>query len=68
MYHWPIRQLDVNNACLNDILTWDVFMYQPEGFLDPQYPSYICKLNKALYGLKQALRAWYGRLKCSMID
>lgn len=43
-------------------------MHQPKGFLDPQYPSYICKLNKVLYGLKQTLRVWYGRLKCSMID
>lgn len=43
-------------------------MHQPEGFLDPQYPSYIHRLNKALYGLKQASRAWYDKLKSSLLE
>lgn len=68
MNHWPIRQLDVNNAFLNGVLTEDVFMHQPEGFIDFQYPSYVCKLNKALYGLMQAPRAWYDRLKGSLLQ
>lgn len=41
----------------------DVFMHQLEGFIDPTYPTHVCKLNKALYGLKQAPKAWYDRLK-----
>lgn len=52
MHHWSIRKLDVNNAFFNSLYTNYVFMHQPEGFLDPQYPSYIHKLNKVLYGLK----------------
>lgn len=68
MHHWSIRQQDVNNAFLNSLYTEDVFMHQPEGFLDPQYPSYIHKLNKVLYGLKQASRAQYNKLKSSLLE
>ena len=34
-------------------------MSQPQGFVNRQYPNYVCKLNKAIYGLKQAPRAWF---------
>ncbi|KAH9766800.1 retrovirus-related pol polyprotein from transposon RE1 [Citrus sinensis] len=68
MNHWPIKQLDVNNAFLNGILAEDVYMHQPQGFVDSTYPSYVCKLNNALYGLKQAPRAWYDRLKESLVQ
>ncbi|XP_020689411.1 uncharacterized protein LOC110104580 [Dendrobium catenatum] len=37
-------------------------MTQPQGFVDPQYPGHICKLNKAIYGLKQSPRQWYNKL------
>ncbi|CAL9029939.1 unnamed protein product [Prunus brigantina] len=33
-------------------------MKQPQGFVDPTYPDFVCKLQKSLYGLKQAPRAW----------
>ncbi len=68
MQSWSIRQLNVNNAFLNGELTEDVFMHQPAGFINSQYPSYVCKLSKALYGLKQAPRAWYDKLKCSLVN
>lgn len=37
-------------------------MSQPPGFVDPNFPSHVCRLRKAIYGLKQAPRAWYKEL------
>lgn len=62
-FNWEKRQMEINNAFLNGKLKESVFMHQPEGFIDPARPNYICKLTKAIYSLKQALRAWFDRLK-----
>jgi hypothetical protein len=59
---WVLRQLDVQNVFLHGILEEDVYMKQPPGFVDSNFPSYHCKLDKALYGLKQAPRVWYSQL------
>ncbi|GJW06273.1 uncharacterized mitochondrial protein-like protein [Tanacetum coccineum] len=44
-----------------------VYMEQPPGFIDPQFPNHVCKLSKALYGLKQAPRAWFHRLSSFLL-
>nr|GEY13392.1 retrovirus-related Pol polyprotein from transposon TNT 1-94 [Tanacetum cinerariifolium] len=53
-----VYQMDVKTAFLNSNLQEDVYVSQPDGFVDPDNPNHVYKLKKALYGLKQALRAW----------
>nr|GEY92173.1 retrotransposon protein, putative, Ty1-copia subclass [Tanacetum cinerariifolium] len=45
-----------------DRLQEEVYVAQPDGFVDPDHPEKVYRLRKALYGLKQALRAWYDEL------
>nr|GEZ13297.1 hypothetical protein [Tanacetum cinerariifolium] len=55
-YDYEIWQMDVKNAFLNGRLDEDIYMEQPEGYVDPKYPNGVCKLQRAIYGLKQASR------------
>ncbi|GKD72970.1 ribonuclease H-like domain-containing protein [Tanacetum coccineum] len=54
--------MDVKTAFLNGPLKKEVYVAQPEGFVDPDHPEKVYLLRKALYGLKQAPRAWYDEL------
>ncbi|GJZ94785.1 retrovirus-related pol polyprotein from transposon TNT 1-94 [Tanacetum coccineum] len=63
-----IYQMDVKTDFLNGELKEEVYISQPEGFVDQDNPSHVYKLKKALYGLKQAPRAWYDMLLSFLIS
>ncbi|GKE99959.1 retrovirus-related pol polyprotein from transposon TNT 1-94, partial [Tanacetum coccineum] len=54
--------MDVKTSFLNDELQEEVYVSQPEGFVDQDHPNYVYRLKKDLYGLKQAPHAWYDLL------
>ncbi|GKF76905.1 retrovirus-related pol polyprotein from transposon TNT 1-94, partial [Tanacetum coccineum] len=63
-----VYQMDVKTAFLNGNLREEVYVSQPDGFVDPDNPNHVYKLKTALYGLKQALRAWYDMLSSFLIS
>ncbi|GJV56897.1 retrovirus-related pol polyprotein from transposon TNT 1-94 [Tanacetum coccineum] len=63
-----VYQMDVNTAFLNGILREEVYVSQPDGFVDPKNPNHVYKLKKALYGLKQVPRAWYDLLSSFLLS
>nr|GEZ82841.1 integrase, catalytic region, zinc finger, CCHC-type, peptidase aspartic, catalytic [Tanacetum cinerariifolium] len=56
---FPIYLMDVKMAFLNGPPKEEVYVAQPDGFVDPDHPEKVYRLRKSLYGLKQAPRAWY---------
>ncbi|GJT84948.1 retrovirus-related pol polyprotein from transposon TNT 1-94 [Tanacetum coccineum] len=63
-----VYQMDVKTAFLNGNLWEEVYVSQPDGFVDLDNPNHVYKLKKALYGLKQAPRAWYDMLSSFLIS
>nr|GEU57719.1 hypothetical protein [Tanacetum cinerariifolium] len=57
-----IYQMDVKMAFLNGPLKEEVYVAQPDGFVDPDHPEKVYRLRKALYRLKQDPKAWYDEL------
>ncbi|GJV00065.1 retrovirus-related pol polyprotein from transposon TNT 1-94 [Tanacetum coccineum] len=60
--------MDVKTTFLNGELKEEVYVSQPEGFVDPDHPTHVYRLKKALYGLKQTPKAWYDTLSRFLLD
>ncbi|GJS47339.1 ribonuclease H-like domain-containing protein [Tanacetum coccineum] len=58
LHQFDRLQMDMKTAFLNGTLKEEVYVAQPDGFVDPDHPEKVYRLRKALYGLKQAPRAW----------
>lgn len=57
-YELKLHHMDVTTAFLNGVLEEEVFMKQPEGFVEKGKEHLVCRLKKSIYGLKQSLRCW----------
>ncbi|GKE25103.1 putative ribonuclease H-like domain-containing protein, partial [Tanacetum coccineum] len=61
-------QMDVKSVFLYGTIEEEVYVCQPPGFEDPQFPDKVYKVEKALYGLHQAPRAWYETLSTYLLE
>ena len=55
---YEIWQIDVKTAFLNGFIKEELYMMQPEGFVNPNGANKMCKLQRSIYGLVQASRSW----------
>nr|GEV28176.1 integrase, catalytic region, zinc finger, CCHC-type, peptidase aspartic, catalytic [Tanacetum cinerariifolium] len=62
------KDIDVKTAFLNGPLKEEVYVSQPEGYIDPEFPNHVYRLKKALYSLNQAPRAWYNKFSSFLIE
>nr|GEV73482.1 hypothetical protein [Tanacetum cinerariifolium] len=62
-----VYQMDVKSAFLYRKINEEVYVSQPQGFIDPKFPKKVYKVIKALYGLHQAPRAWYATLSTFLV-
>lgn len=60
-FDMELQQMDVKTAFLHGYLDEDIYMEQPEGYEDKDYPEKVCLLKRSLYGLRQSPRQWNTR-------
>ncbi|GJV54195.1 putative ribonuclease H-like domain-containing protein [Tanacetum coccineum] len=63
-----VYQMDVKSAFLYGKIKEEVYVCQPPGFEDPDFPYRVYKVEKALYRLHQAFKAWYETLSTYLLD
>nr|GEX53759.1 uncharacterized mitochondrial protein AtMg00810-like [Tanacetum cinerariifolium] len=66
-YH-PLDQMDVKSVFIYEKIEEEVYVCQPLGFEDSDFPDKVYKVEKVLYGLHQAFRAWYESLSIYLLD
>ncbi|GJS10819.1 putative ribonuclease H-like domain-containing protein [Tanacetum coccineum] len=66
--NFVVYQMDVKSAFLYGKIEEEVYVCQPLGFEDPEFPDRFYKVEKALYGLHQAPKAWYETLSTYLLD
>ncbi|GJU16159.1 putative ribonuclease H-like domain-containing protein [Tanacetum coccineum] len=66
--YFLVYQMDVKSVFLYGKIEEEVYVCQPPGFEDPDFPNRVYKVEKALYGLYQAPRAWYETLSTYLLD
>ncbi|GKD71462.1 putative ribonuclease H-like domain-containing protein [Tanacetum coccineum] len=68
---FPLLQeclMDVKSAFLYGTIEEEIYVCQPPGFEDPEFPNKVYKVEKVLYGLHQAPRAWYETLSTYLLE
>ncbi|GKA28109.1 putative ribonuclease H-like domain-containing protein [Tanacetum coccineum] len=68
LLQFKIQKMDVKSAFLYGTIEEEVYVSQPLGFVDPEFPEKVYMVEKALYGLHQAPRAWYETLSTYLLD
>ncbi|GKB97996.1 putative ribonuclease H-like domain-containing protein, partial [Tanacetum coccineum] len=63
-----VYQMDVKSAFLYGTIEEEVYVFQPPGFEDPQFPDKVYKVEKSLYGPHQAPKAWYETLSTYLLE
>jgi hypothetical protein len=65
---WEVYHMDVKSAFLNGVLSEEVYVSQPLGYIIAGKENLVLQVKKALYGLRQAPRAWYAKLDASLVS
>ena len=67
-YNLKLWRIDYVGAYLNSVTKEDIYMKQPEGFVEPGFDDYVCKLVHTIYGTMQGAHDWYETLKATYDD
>lgn len=66
--NWEIEAMNIKTAFLYGELDEEIYMEQPEGFVEKGQENKVCRLRKAIYGLKQASRTWNEKLHKTLLE